>query len=218
MDEKLLGVAAGKVPADLVIKNGQIVNVYSGEVYPGGVAVSGVKHISEIQEEGNQEQLVEYACIVRSLSLLAGLFGMVLYMILSPSFSLWTFGSYENTWNYMLLTPIVCLLAMTGGEMAILKGTKQLMRITKLSIYVALAMLAVFAPVLYFLERGGIIWALLLSHLVITIIYFFHSTCKLSRSLPKTMQLWFLHTNMLTFAPIFLSLRTKLTFCPQCLQ
>lgn len=41
MDEKLLGVAAGKVPADLVIKNGQIVNVYSGEVYPGGVAVSG---------------------------------------------------------------------------------------------------------------------------------------------------------------------------------
>ena len=41
MDEKLLGVAAGKVPADLVITNGQIVNVYSGEVYPGGVAVSG---------------------------------------------------------------------------------------------------------------------------------------------------------------------------------
>lgn len=41
MDKKLLAVAGGKAPADLVIKNGKIVNVYSGEIYDGGVAVSG---------------------------------------------------------------------------------------------------------------------------------------------------------------------------------
>lgn len=182
----LMDIIRNKLSAKFLGPGGMgLLNIYSNatrlmsDSTNFGVAVSGVKHISEIQEEGNQEQLVEYACIVRSLSLLAGFFGMVLYLILSPSFSLWTFGSYENTWNYMLLTPIVCLLSMTGGEMAILKGTKQLMRITKISIYVALAMLAVFAPVLYFLERGGIIWALLLSHLVITFIYFFHSTKKI---------------------------------------
>lgn len=43
MDEHLYNVAMGKEPADLVIKNGQIVNVYSGEIYPGGVAVAGDK-------------------------------------------------------------------------------------------------------------------------------------------------------------------------------
>jgi adenine deaminase len=41
MDKKLLEVAAGKEPADLVVKNGKLVNVYSGEIYEGGVAVSG---------------------------------------------------------------------------------------------------------------------------------------------------------------------------------
>lgn len=41
MDQKLLAVAAGKAPADLVVKNGRIVNVFSGEIYDGGVAVSG---------------------------------------------------------------------------------------------------------------------------------------------------------------------------------
>ena len=41
MDKKLLAVAGGKAPADLVIKNGRIVNVYSGEIYAGGVAVCG---------------------------------------------------------------------------------------------------------------------------------------------------------------------------------
>lgn len=43
MDQKLLSVASGKVPADLVVKNGKIVNVYSGEIYDGGVAVVGDK-------------------------------------------------------------------------------------------------------------------------------------------------------------------------------
>lgn len=41
MDEILLKVAGGQAPADLVIINGQLVNVNSGEIYPGGVAVSG---------------------------------------------------------------------------------------------------------------------------------------------------------------------------------
>lgn len=43
MDQKLLAVAGGKEPADLVVKNGKIVNVFSGEIYDGGVAVAGDK-------------------------------------------------------------------------------------------------------------------------------------------------------------------------------
>ena len=45
MDQHLFDVAMGKVPADLVIKNGQIVNVYTGEIYEGGVAIAG-EHIA----------------------------------------------------------------------------------------------------------------------------------------------------------------------------
>ncbi len=41
MDEKLLAVAGGKAPADIVVKNGKIVNVYTKEIYDGGVAVCG---------------------------------------------------------------------------------------------------------------------------------------------------------------------------------
>ncbi|HYN89221.1 MAG TPA: hypothetical protein VER55_11850, partial [Ardenticatenaceae bacterium] len=41
MDRRLLSVALGQQPADLVITNGQLVNVNSGEIYPGGVAIAG---------------------------------------------------------------------------------------------------------------------------------------------------------------------------------
>lgn len=37
----LVSVALGEQPADIVITGGQLVNVYSGEIYPAGVAVAG---------------------------------------------------------------------------------------------------------------------------------------------------------------------------------
>lgn len=43
MEKKFLDAAAGRCSADLVVTNGKIVNVYTGEIYEGGVAVSGDK-------------------------------------------------------------------------------------------------------------------------------------------------------------------------------
>ncbi len=43
MDQRLLAVAAGREKADLAVINGKIVNVFSGEIYDGGVAVCGDK-------------------------------------------------------------------------------------------------------------------------------------------------------------------------------
>lgn len=43
MDVDLMDIALGKREADTVIVNGQIVNVYTREIYPGGVAIAGNK-------------------------------------------------------------------------------------------------------------------------------------------------------------------------------
>ena len=39
--EELVNVARGDAPADLVIQNGKLVNVNSGEIYPADVAIKG---------------------------------------------------------------------------------------------------------------------------------------------------------------------------------
>lgn len=41
MNKVLLEVAGGRRPADMVVKNGKIVNVFSGEIHDGGVAICG---------------------------------------------------------------------------------------------------------------------------------------------------------------------------------
>ena len=39
----LVRVARGDAPADLVLRNAQLVNVYSGEIYPTDVAIQGAR-------------------------------------------------------------------------------------------------------------------------------------------------------------------------------
>ncbi len=41
MDERLLAVALGREEADLVVRGDRLINVNTGEIYPGGVAVAG---------------------------------------------------------------------------------------------------------------------------------------------------------------------------------
>lgn len=52
MDHQLLSTAKGERPADLVIKNGQIVNVYTKEIYAGGVAICGstIAAVGDVEE------------------------------------------------------------------------------------------------------------------------------------------------------------------------
>ncbi|GHV68337.1 adenine deaminase [Spirochaetia bacterium] len=54
--KKLIGVAAGRIPADLVIRNGIIADVYSGRFIEGDLAVSG-PYIAAITEPGSSDGL-----------------------------------------------------------------------------------------------------------------------------------------------------------------
>ena len=46
MDKKLFATAGGQAPADIVVKNGKLVNVYTKEIYEGGVISE--EHTSEL--------------------------------------------------------------------------------------------------------------------------------------------------------------------------
>ena len=41
LDHRLIRVALGEEPADLVIENGNLLNVYTHEIFPADVAIAG---------------------------------------------------------------------------------------------------------------------------------------------------------------------------------
>src|SRR5699024_778279 len=54
INEKLLDVAYERAPAETVITNGKLVNVYSGEVYKADIAIQG-SQIAAIGDIGNRK-------------------------------------------------------------------------------------------------------------------------------------------------------------------
>src|SRR5690606_10222578 len=62
--DQLVAVALGEQPADLVIRGGQLVNVYSGEIYRADVAIHGerIAAVGDVERcLGTATRLVEAA-------------------------------------------------------------------------------------------------------------------------------------------------------------
>ncbi len=127
-----------------------------------GIGMSAVRNISEIYSCDDTTKVLHTVKVVRSWSLLTAFAGMLLCVVLSPLLSYWTFGWGNHTLHFVLLSPIVALTAITGGEMAILKGARQLKKLAVASVYTVLAALITSVPIYFFFGEAGIVPSLII--------------------------------------------------------
>lgn len=172
---KIAAVLLGPAGIALVSIFNKVSNLIS-QATNFGISFSAVKHIAELNEKEDKGEIERYVCVVRSWSMLAALLGTLVMMVLSSQLSLLTFENYDYTWQFVCLSPIVGVLALTGGEVAILKGLKQLKQIALVSVMTALSTLLICTSLYYFLEEDGIIPALLLTAIAVFCINLRYST------------------------------------------
>lgn len=136
-----------------------------------GLDVSGVRGVSMAYEEmlaaGSEseksllrEKISGEVRLLRSWVVLLALFGTFLCMVFAAPLSLLTFGDYEHTWGYVLLSPAVGFSTVLCGELAVLKGLRQLKRIATVSVLKMVAGLVVTLPIYYIWGIDGVLAAL----------------------------------------------------------
>lgn len=130
-----------------------------------GIPTSGVQEISN-KYASQSNEVGESVKLIRSWCLLAAFIGMVLCVTFSPLLNRWAFTWGNHTLHFVLLSPVVALTVIVGGELAILKATRQLKSLAFTSLQVIVASLIVSVPVYYFWGQSGIIAVLLLQALV----------------------------------------------------
>lgn len=135
-----------------------------------GISFSAVKNISETFFDNDSEKLLNQINIVRSWSLLTALLGTSICIILASTLSFFTFKNYDHTLSFILLSPIVGMMAISGGELAILKGIRQLRKVAISSVLGAISTLIISIPLYYIWGMKGIILSLLLTTLTTTLI------------------------------------------------
>lgn len=141
-----------------------------------GLGMSSVKHISEAFAKGDQHAVSQSISTIRAWSLITGCAGMLLCAALSPLLSKYTFGWGQHTLHFLLLSPVVGMTAVTSGEAAILKGTRRLAGLARISVYNVLAALVLSVPLFVWWGDKAIVLSIFLvafAQMVVTIAYSF---------------------------------------------
>ena len=122
-----------------------------------GISFSAVRHISDYYDAENTEKVAHYVKVVRGWCLLTALVGMLVCVVLGPFLSSATFSWGDHTLHFVLLAPAIGMIAITGGETAILKGQRKLGALALVQIVAALASLVISIPIYYFFWQAGIV-------------------------------------------------------------
>ena len=140
-----------------------------------GISFSAVKHVSELFERGDEAAIAHFVKVVRAWALLTALIGMLVCVVVGPLLSAYTFAWGDHTLHFILLAPAVGLMAITGGEMAILKGARQLRSLAVIQIFNVLAALVISIPIYYFYNQTGIVPVIVLMALTSMLLTIRHS-------------------------------------------
>lgn len=144
------------------------------------LSLSAVRKLSEVYERNDESLLLHFVKVVRSLAFFTGLVGSLLMLIASP-FVGRTLGS---EWYYasrlVLLSPVILFIAITGGELAILRATKQFSNVAKYTLWTSALALCITVP-FYYLWPGhlGAIFPTILSIFFVQMLLILHLSTRI---------------------------------------
>lgn len=128
-----------------------------------GISQSAVRDISEARYSGDKSRFSRIISLTNKIILFTCLLGCIIAVALSSLLSKWTFGDNSYTLAYIWMGLVVGLNILTEGQLAILKGMRQLRAMAKASIIGSIVGLFTAVPMYYFFGKGGIVPSLIVT-------------------------------------------------------
>lgn len=131
-----------------------------------GLNITGVREVSSAYSDTDEQRFSERLTVLRRWSVIVGLFGLIITVLLSKSLSKWTFGTEENYFWFIILSVNFVLLSISAGRTAMLQGLRKVRLIAVSSIMSSVFITLVTVPIYYFFRFDGIVPVILLSSLI----------------------------------------------------
>ncbi len=131
-----------------------------------GIGASGVREVAEAHGSGDAGQIARTVIVLRRACWATGLLGWLLTAALSWPLSLWTFASYERAGAVALLGSTLFLTALSGGQIALLQGTRRIGDIARINVLTMLAGTIVAVGLYAWLRERGIVPVLIATALI----------------------------------------------------
>lgn len=129
-----------------------------------GINIAGVRHIAAVQGENNGEKTGRTVVTIKRWAWLTGIAGMLAVIFFSPllyrlTFNKEDFGNdYSGDYkDFIFLSVILLFMAVSGGQTAILRGTRRLKETAKTGLFSSFFSLILTVPLYYFYGINGIV-------------------------------------------------------------
>lgn len=132
-----------------------------------GLGTSAVRDVSEANSTDNQQKISKTISVIRKLVWLTGVLGMVITIALSPFLSKLTFGNYDYTLAFVLLSITLLFNQLASSHAVLLQGLRKTAWLAKAKVYGSVFGLIISLPLYYLYGTEGIVPAMVISALVL---------------------------------------------------
>lgn len=135
-----------------------------------GLGTSAVKNISSVAATGDEAQISKVVVVLRRLTMITGVLGMVLTASLSPWLSEITFGNKDYTYAFIWISVTLLFQQLSSGQMVVLQGLRKLHFLAKANALGSLIGLLIAVPIYYLWRIKGIVPVIIISSLTTMIL------------------------------------------------
>lgn len=132
-----------------------------------GIASSGVREVAEAVGAGDLDKIGRTVRVLRKVCWATGVLGWILAIALAWPLSQWTFGNHEHAWAVAALGVTLLLSAISGGQTALIQGTRRISDLARINIMTSLGSTAVSIFLYWWLGERGIVPAIALSGMIV---------------------------------------------------
>ena len=140
-----------------------------------GLSQSAVRDVSEANGSNDLHRIAKTVTVVRKLVWVTGILGLVLVACFSPLLSKTSFGNYDYTIPFIILSVTLLLDQLSAGQKVVLQGLRRLKDLAKCSAFGVTFGLITSVPLYYWLGIEGIVPTLILNSLCSLLLSWFYS-------------------------------------------
>jgi len=122
-----------------------------------GINSSGVRQIAEAVGTGETDRISRTVAVLRRTSVLLGILGAVILVVLSRQVSTLTFGSDQHASAVALLSLAVCFGLVSGGQGALIQGMRRISDLARMGVLGTIFGTIISIPVVYFMGERGVV-------------------------------------------------------------
>ncbi|MBQ2290312.1 MAG: oligosaccharide flippase family protein [Bacteroidaceae bacterium] len=140
------------------------------------LSLSAVRKLSDTYENATSAEMLHFVKVTRSIALLTGIIGMLLFLMFSPLvIKLFAEGGEYSQWYFIALSPTLLFMAVSGGEVAVLRGARRLNSLAVYTLWTSFVALVVALPMYYLWGVDGILPSILVIALLQMIGVLYHT-------------------------------------------